>query len=549
MNILAVNFNHDGSAVLLRDGRIAAYVNTERYSRFKKHPGVREQDLVELLDQAALTPERIDHAILCNRGANYPEVIERYRTDFRDGWVEYALAPDERRVRILGVEIPCHVNPPHFLCHAALAYYFSPFDGAVSLACDPLGSGAYLGTANRLTRLDVPSCHIGAVYCEVSRLLGFGALYGAGKTMGLSPYGTVDDAERGELERLCSGGVTGERVPALVGAIRSLGEKRPVFVEERGKRWNATQAALVQEALEIALDGLLEELFDAAWGRASRSDGVDLCLSGGTALNSVANEKCHARSRFDGLYLHPACGDDGTAIGAALHHWHHVLGNGKLPHAHREAMYGIRTYPASSVDAAVARFDADVEVVRTDAWIERAADALARGAIVGWFDGASEIGPRALGHRSILANPTLPGMKDAINQRVKFRERFRPFAPAVLEDHAETWFGLPVSPFMLRVAPVLKDGVPAVTHHDRTARIQTVGPEDDPRFFALLSAFFQRTGVPMVLNTSFNVGGEPIVETPEHALRSFLACDLDVLVFPGMIVTKRKPERADPGAA
>lgn len=540
MNILSINFNHDGSAVVLRDGRIAGYVNTERYSRFKKHPGVREEDLLELLDQAAMGPEQIDHVLLCNRGVNYPEVVERYKTDFRDGWADLQLSPDERRVRLLGVERPCDVNPEHFLCHAALAWYFSPFDTGVALACDPLGSGAYLGSGSRLTRLDTRPSFIGVVYSEVSRMLGFGALYGAGKTMGLAPYGRVEPAEREELERLCGRGLDRERVAAVIEAIGKLGERRPEFLEEKGKRWNTTIAALVQEALEISFDALLEEIYEAAWSRgAVGAGGLGLCLSGGTALNSVANEKCFARSRFGELYLHPACGDDGTAIGAALHLWHHRLGNPRLRHDNREAMYGVRTYPASAVDAALAAHAAQVEVARADDWIDRTADALARGEIVGWFQGASEIGPRALGHRSILCNPTLPHMKDALNHRVKYREGFRPFAPAVLADQAEAWFGLPDSPFMLRVAPVLRDGVPAITHQDKTARIQTVTPEDDPAYHAVISAFFERTGVPMVLNTSFNIGGEPIVETPEQAIASFLGCDMDLLVFPGVLVRKR----------
>jgi carbamoyltransferase len=358
--------------------------------------------------------------------------------------------------------------------------------------------------------------------------------------MGLAPYGTVDPGARAALEQLCGGGVPRERVPELLSTITSLAERHPAFVVEGQARWNATRASLVQEALEISLSGCLEELFERAWSRiAPCREGLGLCLSGGTALNSVANEKCFARSQFDDLYLHPACGDDGTAIGAALYHWHHVLGNPKLPHDSREAMYGVRTYPASRVDRALAA--AELDVTRTEAYVERAADALVRGAIVGWFNGASELGPRALGHRSIVCNPTLPHMKDVINQRVKFRERFRPFAPTVLAEHAEAWFGIAESPFMLRVSPVLKDGVPAVTHHDGTARPQTIRVDDDPSFHALVSAFFKRTGVPMVLNTSFNVAGEPIVETPEDAVRSFLACDMDVLVFENTVVTKRHP--------
>jgi carbamoyltransferase len=539
MVILSVNFNHDGSAVVLNNGRVAAFVNTERFSRNKKHPGIREEDLLDLLDQARIRIGDIDLAILCNLGMNYPEVVERYHTDFKDTWVPFSLDPERGSVTLLGRSVKCVINPDHFLCHAALAYYFSPFDTAVSFAVDPMGSGAYLGHDATMRRLDYPMTQVGNLYTMVStNCLGFGGLYGAGKTMGLAPYGEHSDvAVTRQLAEMCRDGIGLHEAGALMKAIAEIAERRPVYVESDGHQWNATQAFLVQEVLEFVLDRCLRELFSLARHEAG-SEIASLCLSGGTALNSVANGHCFSRSPFRELYLHPACGDDGTAIGAALYYWHHVYGNPKQPRTDREAMYSVRSYGSEVVQAALAARADAIRVDWTDMYIERAADMLADGAIIGWFEGASEIGPRALGHRSIVCSPSAAEMKDRLNSQVKFRESFRPFGPSVLNECAEEWFGLKDSPFMLRVCRVRRTDIPAVTHVDGTARIQTVRREDAPRYYDLIKAFSRRTGLPVVLNTSFNTRSEPIVETPDDALRCFLETGLDAVIFPGCVVRK-----------
>jgi carbamoyltransferase len=265
-------------------------------------------------------------------------------------------------------------------------------------------------------------------------------------------------------------------------------------------------------------------------------------MSGGTALNAVANQACFERSEFQRLHFHPACGDDGTAIGAALWHWHHVLGMPRNSYRAADLMYSQRSYSAQDVDAAldsaVAENPGRLTITRSGDYLEKTARLLATGAIVGWFEGPSEVGPRALGHRSILADPRDPGMKDRLNAKVKFREHFRPFAPAVLNEHAMAWFGLADSPFMLRACPVLRPEVPAITHVDGTSRIQTVTAADNPSFHELISRFHRLTGVPLVLNTSLNTKGLPIDETPADALATLLGSGLDYLVFPRVIVGK-----------
>jgi carbamoyltransferase len=542
MIILSINFNHDGSALLLDCGIITAYVNTERYSRIKKHPGIREPELDELLSQAGIGLDSVDFIILANLGINFPELEELYHTDFHDSWLSFKLQPDNRTVSLRGKTFPCLVNPDHFLCHSAAAYYFSPFSSAVCFSFDPMGSGAYLGRSNRLDRIPFPETLVGMLYNEVSHHLGFGGVFGAGKTMGLAPYGKKDYlAAVGELAALCAGGVNRGNEYSIRRRLLELGEAETITVSDGSKRWNASQAFLVQELLELVLDRIMDSLFRTILRDklASRSFvHPNLCLGGGTALNSVANQKCFARSRFAKLYLHPACGDDGTAIGAALYYWHHVLDHPKVTHSNRAAMYGIRDYDANILSS-LERFRGEVTWCERSDYIRGAASLLASGKIIGWFQGASEIGPRALGNRSILCTPTGDDTKHILNARVKFRENFRPFAPAVLNEHAEEWFGLSDSPFMLRVAKILQPGLSAVEHCDGTARVQTVAREDNPAYYDLLSAFYQATGIPVLLNTSFNIKGEPIVETPGDALASFLATELDHLVFPGYIVSKR----------
>jgi carbamoyltransferase len=530
--ILSVNFNHDGAAAILVDGELAGFVCTERYSRLKKHPGLREEDLDELLDQAGIELADVDHALLCNlHNMDSPDVATLHGSDLKQTWLEFWVNQRNDRVRIRGLELPCTVNPDHHLLHASAAYYSSPFETGVSLAIDPLGCRAFVGRANKLYALgrgydDWFNANVG--YTHVAEYLFSSSIVGAGKVMGLAPYGAP--------------AVAGEDVAwkgiATFAELLELASQDPVYVEVGGKGLNATLAYYVQLGLQLQLSAVLTDLAEVC---RRNSIGLNLCLSGGTALNAVANDLCFAESEFTGLHLHPACGDDGTAIGAALWYWHHKLGNPRrsAPPPPR-LMYGVRSYSQADVDNAIAAAGPRLRVTRGGDYIERAARLLADRAVVGWFDGPSEVGPRALGHRSILADPTDPTVKDRLNATIKFREHFRPFAPSVLNTHAQEWFGLRDSPFMLRACPVRRPDLPAITHVDGTSRIQTVEPADNPAYHALISRFHELTGVPLVLNTSLNTKGYPIDETPADALRTLLATELDYLIFPGTIVGKSR---------
>ncbi len=360
-------------------------------------------------------------------------------------------------------------------------------------------------------------------YASVAtRLFGSG-IVGAGKVMGLAPFGGVSPGEPVDYNRMTT-----------IEELYALAAREPVILYEKSRPLNATLAFHVQRGLEIQLTESLQALF-----RMSARLGTEpsLCLSGGTALNSAANQVAFAASGFERLHLYPACGDDGTAVGAALWYWHHVTGRPRRAFCNRELMYSVRTYE-DRIDQSLAAQGDRLNVERVDDYLDRAAELIAQGKIIGWFQGASEVGPRALGNRSILADPRRSEMKDALNSRVKFREGFRPFAPSVLKERGQEWFGLEDSPFMLRVAPVLKRGIPAVTHVDGTARVQTVDQRDNPAFYDLIERFEAKTGVPLILNTSFNIRGEPIVETPEHAINALLESDLDHLVFQRRIVRR-----------
>jgi carbamoyltransferase len=222
-------------------------------------------------------------------------------------------------------------------------------------------------------------------------------------------------------------------------------------------------------------------------------------------------------------------------LGAALGHWHFITGNSKIPRSNAEAMYSRRHYE-HKIEDAFDQFRGKIRVRQSSDDIGESVSLIEAGKVIGWFQGASEIGPRALGNRSILADPRNPEMRDRLNRSIKRREMFRPFAPAILAEMAEKYFGVGESPFMLRIAKLLKPGLPAVSHVDGSARFQSVAAPDNPRFYSLIERFFERTGVPLLLNTSFNDKGEPIVETPHDAIKCMLQCGLDALVFPGCVV-------------
>lgn len=528
MNILSINFNHDGAGVILCDGRIAAYVNTERYSRIKKHPGIRNEDLKELLNQADIELKNINLVCVNNYGWQpSPDIVNRHGNDLTHTFLDLSVDISASTVMIQGQTFPAVINLNHWLIHNAAAYYTSEFSSAVCFSWDPTGMGVAYGQAEKLYyqrfKYDINPAH---TFNACSQLVFSEGLFGAGKLMGLAPYGTESKLVTSSYHHV-----------RWCGDLSSVSALSPVSITSNGKAFNAALAFHAQEYLNTELIRILTNLKKEA---VLEKMPLNLCLSGGTSLNSVANQIAFSESGFDEIHLTPACGDDGTAIGAALFVYHHLLGNARKPISVREYTYSPRMYSRDALTSINSHSYRHLyTVTEVDDKYRVGAELLAQGKIVGWYQGGSEIGPRALGNRSILADPRDAEMKDKINSKIKFRESFRPFAPAVLDSKSSEYFSIKESPHMLRVCDVVSDSLPAITHVDGTSRVQTVTAEINDIFYKLLLAFNKKTKCPVLLNTSFNIKGEPIVETPENAIDCFLGCGLDALIIEDYLILKQ----------
>ncbi|HEX5889550.1 MAG TPA: carbamoyltransferase C-terminal domain-containing protein, partial [Pyrinomonadaceae bacterium] len=542
-----------GSVCLLRGDEIVVAIQEERLSRFKRHriygcgPSLA---VAYCLNYAGIDPSELDLVVLCVQGRVQDEKHDIFRDTF---------------LNVRGNNTPV-LTIPHHYGHAVSVFATSGFAESAILIVDGAGSpvtdftaaeksilnghstdawetiSLYYGSGTDVIPLEKHVVDRGAWLVPYdSEMPGFGSLGGmfsaaaqqifgesseAGKVMGLAAFGKPEfpssdffEIERG---RFCFK----ETVP-----LRFRHERRwPDSSQEY-----ETLAASVQAALETALLYLVQHLRDL-------SDSNSLCYAGGVALNSVANERIIRESGYENVYIIPAAEDSGAAIGAAYYGLWHLTGHNsrrRLPH---DALG--RSYTSADLAAAL-RNRNNVRTIESNDVTADAVDLLCDGKIIGWFDGGSELGPRALGQRSILCDPRRPDGKETLNRRVKMREPFRPFAPAVTLAEAPNWFEFggttPESPFMLRVCevnPTRKDEVPAIVHADGTGRLQTLTPQANGRFYELVKQFHERTGVPMILNTSFNRMGQPIVETPTDAIECLLNTGLDCCVFEDRIIFK-----------
>lgn len=537
--------HHDFCACLVEDGRVVSAVEEERLTRVKIAFGLgprlaRCLAAGYVLDEAGVTIDDVD-LVVANDFLN-PVYPLRYRD----------------RVRWIG----------HHLSHAASTFYTSPFEDAAVLVMD--GRGSAVDTADgprgetvtcysadasglrvvrqqlgRITLTDVRSedpyeDSVGWMYEAVSKSIGFVSsrtrMGEPGKTMGLAPYGgpryvdavaqtfTLGDGEfrqSTEQQIALRGYIAAEL--AAAGDAASRDEVRADFAY-------AVQANTERIVIEMA-----------RW--LHRQTGQRrLCLAGGVSLNSVANYKILEETPFEELHIVPAAGDSGTALGAALYGYHELGGHPWKAGPAPFSPYLGRVYGRTEVDAAVAGYADRVHAERPPDLYDRVAAELSAGAIVGWFQGRSEIGPRALGNRSILADPRPADMKDRLNAKVKHREAFRPFAPVVLEERQADFFTSTVPAYYMLLVPDVRpdkrDVIAAVTHVDGSARLQTASPDLNAPLCELLRAFDRRTGVPVLVNTSFNDNNEPIVETPDDALRCFLSTEIDLLVLGDLLVRK-----------
>jgi carbamoyltransferase len=460
------------------------------------------------------------------------------------------------------------IVPEHHYSHACQAFLPSPFEEAAILVVDGQGvplartggdqlSGCLAygkGTSIDILR-DLPVKNsLGGMYAAFTKKIGF-ETNEEGKTMGLAPYGRPEyyDILRKELKfdtkefdvrnlhKLIKRGFRPEEVlyqlPAYAAFLRKF--------KRRAKREEITDE---HKNLAFAVQKLTEDvmIYLANWLH-EKTGSKNLCIAGGVGLNCVANYQVLSKSRFANIFIHPSSGDNGLAVGQALHVYNQLWGNPRTYIATSDSLG--KSYSEGQIQSAVKRHQADEKIsVKEFDDLHELYDVMAAlidaGQITSWYQGRSEFGPRALGNRSILADPRRHDMKDILNSRVKFRESFRPFTPSVLAERSSEFFEMDVeSPFML-LAAFVKPGkaelIPAVTHVDNTARVQTVTRDVNERYYDLIKAFDKRTGIPMVLDTSFNVAGEPIVETPEDAIRCFLSTDIDVLCIDRFLMTKKK---------
>ncbi len=562
---VGTGFSHDASATLLRDGELVLAVEEERLDRVKFGKGFPTQAIRQCLRTAGIDWTDLDAVgfnfnpwamwrfdlALNTRSLLQPSAFRP--AAFSLGWAFHPLLSTLREADRIRRATAGRLRPQfldHHLCHAASAFYVSPFDEAAILTFDNRGEAASatfsIGQGTSIRRLDqirYPDS-LGMLYLTITMHLGFhfGDEY---KVMGLAAYGRPSYADVfNELVRLEPNGrfSLDRRYFTYLGAEGFVSSR---LIQALGPRRRADEP-LDQRHRDIAcsLQRRLEEVALHMAEHLHRQTGVKhLCLAGGVAFNSVMNGVLATRSPFERVFVQPAAGDAGTSLGAALaiaHLRHGLPRRWRMDHA----FLGPR-FSDEQIEAALQSCKLSYE--REPDIAKRVAELLAQGAIVGWFQGAMEWGPRALGARSILADPRPARMRDIVNRCIKQREGFRPFAPAVLAERAGEYFacGQP-SPFMLFVHPVLphrREAIAAVTHVDGSARVQTVDREHSPLFWSLIRHFEQLTGVPIVLNTSFNVNTEPIVCTPVDAIRCFFGSGLDALAIGPFLLSKSALEK------
>ncbi len=551
---------HDSAAACIVDGEIVAAAAEERFSR-QKHTGSFPRGAIEYcLSAAGIDASQVDEIVHAFDYAPYepiysmdPTTAEQYRQVFSR---EALLAQLQRDVPAIPPDRLFHVN--HHLAHAASAYYTSGWDECLVVVVDGMGEAhgatVYHAHDHQLTKLHEISAldSIGILYSLVTFHLGFDFNSDEYKVMGLAPYG---DPERFRLffdeavQRLEDGRI---KIPAL--RLNRSREDRETYGATRRYLQEHLGPPRVPDAditdmhrdIAAALQECLDKTILHLCGRPARTTGLRrVALAGGVALNCTANGKLLRSGDFDDVYVQPAAGDDGAALGAAL--WRSSQ-HGPIPNRRMPVPFLGPVASMADIERALADFQDRVAVTRFSNLAETcvaAAKLIQEGRVIAWYRGRMEFGPRALGHRSILADPGHPEMRDRINAMVKMREAFRPFAPAVSLEQVHQWFDVPPGsyfPYMIKTVDVReehRDALPAITHVNGSARVQTVSAEDNAEFHALLQEVGQRTGREMVLNTSFNIKGQPIVNTPREAMDTFLNTGIDCLFLEDTLVNRR----------
>ncbi|MGD8590501.1 MAG: carbamoyltransferase [Chromatiales bacterium] len=598
MKILGISsFYHDSAAALLVNGQIVAAAQEERFTRRKHDPSFPRLAIEYCLSEAGTTLKDIDHVVFYDKPlVKFERLLETYLSYAPDGfrsfisampiWLKEKLFLKDLLKKELAAIAKCKIDslPPllfteHHQAHAASAFFPSPYEKAAVLCMDGVGEWAttsvWIGNGNSLEpkwEIDFPHS-LGLLYSAFTYYTGFKVNSGEYKLMGLAPYGEPKYVET-ILDKLLSLKHDGtfRMDMRYFNYANGLTMTNRRFDKLFGGPPRKPESPIGQREMDIAssIQAVTEEVV-LRLGRTVHDElGSDyLCLAGGVALNCVANGRILRESPFKDIWIQPAAGDAGGAVGAAMSVWYEYLGNSRTVES-TDSMSGSYLGPSFSsrqirqyLDSVRAQY---VELEDKDL-MPRLADIINQGNVVGWFQGRMEFGPRALGGRSIIGDPRNQSMQSLMNLKIKYRESFRPFAPSVLAERVSDYFEIDrASPYMLMVAPVSeririkmtseqeklfgidklhvpRSQIPAITHVDYSARIQTVHPETNPRFYDLIRHFEQKTGCPMLVNTSFNVRGEPIVCSPEDAYRCFMRTQMDYLVLENFLLAK--PEQPE----
>ncbi len=594
MIILGISaFYHDSAAALVHDGKIVAAAQEERFTRKKHDPAFPKNAVIYCLKEAGITLSEVGYIVFYDKPlVKFERLLETYLAFAPKGFRSFVAAMPvwlkdklflkttiRKEFAAIGgfkeKDVPRLLFTEHHQSHAASAFYPSPFDKAAVLCLDGVGewatSSVWLGKGNKLSpqwEIDFPHS-LGLLYSAFTYYVGFKVNSGEYKLMGLAPYGepTYVNLIFDNLLDLKDDG-TFRLDMSYFNYATGLTMTNRKFSLLFGGPPRKTETEITQKEMDIArsIQVVTEEIILRLSATIHRELSVDyLCLAGGVALNCVANGRILREGPFKDIWIQPAAGDAGGALGAALSIWYDYLDNPRFADNENDAMQGSYLGGCFSNDSIKEYLDKVKGVYTTlgdDELMLKLAEILDNENVVGWFNGRMEFGPRALGGRSILGDPRSSKMQTTMNLKIKYRESFRPFAPAVAAEHVSDWFEIDrPSPYMLLVAPVKDDKlipmteqqhnlfginklniprskIPAVTHVDNSARVQTVHKETNPRFYKLINQFERRSGCPVLINTSFNVRGEPVVYTPEDAYRCFMRTEMDYLVMENILLAK-----------
>ncbi len=558
-------YYHDSAACILKDGELIAAGEEERFMREKHYSGFPHNSVRYCLNEARINANEVDYIVFYEKPfVKFNRIIETYVSQWPRSfkafkravplWLKSRLNMRKEISEELVVDPENIYFSEHHLSHMASSYFLSPFDEAAILTIDGVGEWTTTtigyGKGTELTvekQMKFPHS-IGLLYSALTSYLGFQVNDAEWKVMGLAPYGQPRYVDKFlELVDIKEDGSFRMKMDFFsyhYSANESINSK---FEQLFGKPRRKKDEKIDQFYTDVAASGqkIVEDLIVGIASNLHRESGLDnLVIAGGVALNSVANWRILEKTGFKDLFIQPAAGDSGCALGAALA-FHHLSLNHPRKFQMKHAYWG-PDFENEEIEAVLKAYNASYKRFDDEQLIDETAKMLAEDKCIGWFQGRMEFGPRGLGNRSILANPKNPNMKDIVNSKVKFREEFRPFAPSVTKEEASNYFDLKIeSPYMLLIPQVLpekRDLLPAITHVDGSARLQTVDSKTNSRFHSLLSAFKQKAGIPVLLNTSFNVRGEPIVCTPMDAYSCYMRTGIDALVIGNFILTEKDPE-------